>query len=222
LPSGCFSFVETHLKQPEGERYKLSIWLNAPTDSRVAQVQLVRFPNDVILDKEAGLGFYTADKRADGTFDLALSTAGGGLREPPAEGLYLLNFRLDDGSVTQGWFVLDNLTSNAMPVVAAPAVGAHLPPGPVSFRWEDFRSSSYDPCESRRLRINIGKNLPQYPYWEPTWKFSQQNPTATSVESDAVAPGDYWVTVAYDETRQFGDLTLTRNSRTGRPITVGD
>lgn len=229
LPAGVtnFKFKQMRKEQAEGIEYNHSLSLNAPTTEVIQNLRLVRFPDTVVLDRDANIGFWEVDQEDDGTWTATMSADE--RREPLADGLYLFTIVLKNGTRTDGWFPLANLVSSASPKVSSPAVGETIRSANPTIRFEDFRSPEYDPSERRDLGVSVGQLVGANYEWQERWSYYVTHPslmeTTVGRENDAdgvsaLEDGKYWLSLSFSEQRMFGELKLRRVSRTSRPFFV--
>ncbi len=230
-PPGVSNLKFAHVRKAkqDGVAYKANFAGHMDAADTLSQVQLVKFPNDVVLDRRAGVGEWeSAPEETGGGFYFGLDSED---REAPlADGLYIIRFVLASGLSSEGWFVMSDLTSSATPSVHAPAYGETVTSAQPTITWDDFRSPELSPDERRVMRVNVSRVTDVSPYWAPVWGLSSQGATQTSatvgLEPDADGPesslanGEYWLSVSFYEQRMFGDLKLRRASRTSRPFRV--
>ncbi len=225
-PLSALKFKHYRKELPDGTEYSYQFSVNGPEADSVASIKLVKFPGEVILDREAGVGEWSTDADDGGYY---FEMYGGDGREPLQDGLYLFTITQKDGTRTDGWFPLERMTSSASPTVNAPEVGQTFNQGNPELRWEDFRSPEYQASERRHLLLNVGRHDGTNGAWTGVWSHYESDPTRTSAvvgqlpDSEGVerlVDGKYWLSVSYNEQRMFGDLRLRRGSRTARPFYV--
>lgn len=219
-------FTQSLKQEPDGLVHKIKIRGDLAAVDTLKQVQVVRFPDLVVLDRQAGLGEYSTSPEAEGAFSFDLE------REMPAalqEDLYIVRFELKDGTQSEGWFIVDDLAASTTPNLISPAVGETFRHGHPEFVFEDFRSPEYKSYEIRRLNINAARLIPTDPGWDLSWGFYVRDPDLTRITVgphpdalgvDELEPGRYWVSVEFLEERRFGPMKLRRGAKTGRPIYI--
>jgi hypothetical protein len=212
---------------PDGVKFDFVFRGRMKEADSISQLQITAYPGLTILDKQNHIGQWKTHPE-EGKFDFELSDRTG-TREPLAEGLYLFTLELKDGARTEGWFVVNHLASSASPKLLYPAVGEAMTTHNPQIRWEDFRSPEYQPEERRNVYVYV--NPPDSDTEEFGWNFWEQHPSRTSIEVgktvggtgvSSLAKGPYWLTLGYCESSNFGDMRLSRCSRTGRPFSVVD
>lgn len=223
LPADVTKMVvnEIYSVRPDDDGYEMRVKGDLAKSGALTQLQLIRYPSEVILDKNAGVGRYTETINGQGkvTYELKRDRQ----RHELAEGLYLLNITTSDGKLTQGWFIMANLAATAAPRIQTPANGESFSTGSPTFKWDDFRSPQYQPSESRifYLWINDKNSTSDVDLCAA----DQDDPTITqlTVGKDAgegcmksLPPGDYYLGIIYGESRKFGDISLRRSARSVR------
>jgi hypothetical protein len=208
--------------EPDGISYKTKISGHLNDPEAIQQIVVKRYPDTVIADKQAGIGEWELDIDEKDPRDIYFEIA---IKDSVAlkPGLYMIDITTKDSVETNGWFIVSDQLSSASPVVHTPSVGQHFTTTTPEFRWSDFRSPEYKPCESRRLRIFVAK-IPS-DKWDLRWSFGKNDPMVTSAnvgtEGDGtLEPGKYWFTLYYKETRQFGEMELSRRSETNRQFYI--
>lgn len=212
----------------ERSDYKLKVHGNLKKLGVLKQLQVVQFPNTVVMDKAAGIGEYVEQKdEFDGTpyYDLGSE----GQKRPFETGLYLINIETASGEKVQGYFILtSDLNVAEAPYVKSPSEGQTFVNGTPTITWKDFHSSQYRPEEYRRLGISIVSVQPDG-QWNDKWLYWAKDP-APNVQSVTVGKdgkgvkelenGDYLVVVGFSERHRFGPLQIARDAITLRNIHV--
>jgi len=215
------------------DRVQYSIVVRASTHQPkiIKQFQIVRYPDQVLIDKEAGIGKWQENA------DARKSQYGFGIEsnlspEKIPTGLYLLNIELDDGNKTQGWFLVDDdMNATTSPVVRNPSANEVFHAGNPSFNWNNYISPQYKPYERRWLWSGVTTEEPLQFDSVEKWKLTQNYPTIEharlgvdgnfdSPNEHKLLPGNYFVTFNYKELRLFGDIELGRGSITGKYFKV--
>jgi hypothetical protein len=208
--------------EPDGLFYKTKISGHLNDPDAIQQIVVKRYPDNVIADKQAGIGEWELDidDKDPSNIYFEISTSDS---VPLRPGLYLVDISTKDNVRTEGWFIVSDQISSASPVVHSPAIGQHFNSTTPEFRWNDFRSPEYKTCESRRLRIFVAKIPAEN--WDLRWTLRKNDPAATSASvgvdgEGALEPGKYWFTLLYRESRQFGEMELSRRSETSRQFYI--
>lgn len=191
----------------------------------VQQIRIVRYPNEVIMDKNAGVGAFESDARNGGFYFNATSD----LKPTPfQDGLYLFDIATADGQNKQGWFILSDLAVNTAPKVLAPKPHDALSTQQPMVRWEEYRSERLKNYDIRSISASISSVLDNGD-WDDKWEFYTDDPSVTSSEVGvdplgsgvtSLEPGKYIVKVNYREKHQFGPLRVRRESLTVVPFSV--
>ena len=194
----------------------------------IRQFQISHYPDQVIIDKVAGIGEW--EEQDMGKFSYGIESH----RTPQKieAGLYTLNIELENGTKTQGWFLVeDDMNATTGPAVQSPSQGETFHTGNPTFNWSNYVSTQYKPYERRWFWSGVTRvEPPQYSGVEK-WKVYQENPTihqATpgidgnfdSAADHKLLPGNYEVTFNYKELRAFGDIEVGRASDTVRTFKV--
>jgi hypothetical protein len=189
--------------------------LNQP--GSIEQVQVIRYPNEVVLDRQAGIGDWT-----EGHLDTSEPIIQFGAESQPVgqkEGLYLLNVKARGKPMVNGWFVLSRTTASASVVVRSPSPGEVYRTGAPTFRWSDFKSPEFKPFNQRKRMLGI--------HWrgagihEGLWHTSEVYPNSS--ESDRVnglENGSYAFKAQFEERWFFGSLLIGRGATTEIPFSV--
>jgi hypothetical protein len=226
LPAGYvdLEYRATHGTTQHGARDRIMMRGRARDASHLKGLTLRRLPDQtILLDKQSGKGKFDLRDDEPGFKDFVLE-----LEKVPAlpeDGVFTVRMELDDGSVTEGWFIGRALTSSATPEVKSPSPSASLSdPNPI-VSWTPFRSPQYAPYERRTLNIWIGLENDDGMSWnlwtgEPGELSSAKVGAHPGTPSTKLVPGEYWLSVAAGENRKFGPVRLQRESQTVMPIHI--
>jgi hypothetical protein len=205
--------------------WKMRIQGDLAAPGSVSQIQMIRYPNEVVLDKHTSVGEWIEDKwQAQDYFSFTTKSQ----REAFADGLYLLNITMTNGAGVQGWFILSNLRATTAPEVLTPRGGDIVRTGTPTLSWENWYSTQYRSSDIRGAFVSV-KSVSESGEWTDQWQrsFSSRDsiPTSSIVghEGDGVPslnPGPYIVVLNYHESRPFGDLRLRREGSRVVPFTV--
>jgi len=191
--------------------------------ARVTGFTVRRLPDEIVLDKATGRGKLETIKHDDpgyGYEDFKIELL---VDELPADGVFTVRIELDDGAVSDGWFIVHGLAASATPELHSPVASQSFSePNPV-MRWVPFRSPEYRGFERRTLSIwttNERVRSFQWGFWtNQPGELGQlelggadrgQLPGGSSA---SLAPDDYWVMLGYSEERSFGPVRLHRWAR---------
>lgn len=204
-----------------GPFYEIFVRGRARDASHLKGVTLKRLPDEVLLDKRSGKGKFDLRDDEPGYKDFVLEVKE--VPALPADGVFTIRLELDDGTVSESWFIAHGLASSASPEVKSPAPSAALSdPNPV-VSWVPFRSPEYVPFEERILNIWAGRDGDEANAWNfwtadpgdlATLKLGN-HPGTPSVK---LPTGDYWLSVGVFERRAFGPIHLNRASTTALPF----
>lgn len=207
-------------------KYEMNLKGESTQADYIDQLQVIKFPNKVLIDKKNEIYREWEEEIWDGTPEFKGSSA----RQPEkfVQGLYLINIDTVDGKEIRGWFVLTDENSTDTPEVYRPNFDETLEgPNPV-VSFEDFKSPEYGGFEYRGLWVGVTRLYDDS--WVYLWGHYEGNPKRTSVKLGAVSenslekvsllPGRYWLTVKYTEMKKFGDLKIGRASREAKEFKV--
>lgn len=177
---------------------------------------------DVLSDlRLGGEGF--ALSRATGTWFAQqegdrwyVELEGPDLGTPMAAGLYDLSLETQGGT-TDGWVVLADHVADGAPTLTTPWPGAVVHGAP-TFRWDEFLSSAW--LEGERRGVGVWVARIDGGAWTEAWSWWSDDPSATEVTGGALAPGTYWASLSYRESRTLGPVRVSRVARTGRRFHV--
>ena len=226
VPVGMSGVKITQIRRerPSGSvSYKFRVSGNLTVPSSVSQIQVIRYPNEVVLDKQGAVGEWEeASYHAERYFNLVTKNRD----ETFPEGLYLINIAMAGGESVQGWFILSDTVASRSPTVTQPLAGEVLTTATPTFKWEDFRSPEYKPYESRNATLVV-RAVNQAGEWDERWEtdFSTTIPTEATVGVGgqgvhALENGPFVMVISFREGRRFGDLRLRRDGSRIVPFTV--
>ena len=195
----------------------------------IAELQVVQYPDRVVLDKNAKIGSWGTHTGID-TMRLSFELQSDPSRQGVSSGLYLLNLTLTDGTRTQGWFILDDdVNSTAAPALEVPAANQVFATGNPVLSWPDFVSPERKSFDRRTTWVGISTNEPPgygwneiFGYYDPASQARQLTvgPGGSPGSVAALPPGSYKMGLDFHERRGFGDLDITRDSVTFRSFQV--
>lgn len=215
--------------QKSEARYLLAIQGDVVKPGLFKQLKLTRFPDQVVLDKQAGIGRWEEQTYADRKPEYGFYSEKS--REPVPGGLYILRVELQNGKSVDGWFLIDDgRNSTAAARIAVPSDGETFRTGNPTFHWADFHSPQYQPYERRGLWMAVSRSEPPKYEWDMVWDLWNGSPNISEVtigkedEANGVSklePGHYIFVLKYSERTRFGDVNISRDSITQRPFMVG-
>jgi hypothetical protein len=221
--------VQRRLKQPQGNiGYVMAVFTGVKDSATLEQLQVIRYPNTVIFDRAAKIGYWwEGHSAADNANEFWAGSPA--QTKPVEEGLYLLNIKLKDQPLLQGWFILSNKNASTSPVVLAPQVNQVYNNGLPQFSWSPFQSPEFLPSERSRVHLKVTKaNSEEDDVAEAslsdrkatTYKFGDKSVT-DEFEGPAELPsGHYYFRLLYRETEEFGPMLIRRTSVTKVPFSV--
>jgi hypothetical protein len=175
-------------------------------------VRIERYPNELVMDKQSGLGEWEVTAGEDGNDELWAAGQCG--PTPPPEGLYLITMKTKGQAEVKGWFALNHHGSTGSPYFLAPGLGTTTGATP-TFRWDDFHSPQCKKWETRAVNLLIFD-----PSWNVTWSQWFETAGATEATSAALKPGAYEAVLKFQERRRFGELIVGRDSAIALPFKV--
>lgn len=191
--------------------------------SRVTGFTVKRLPDEIVFDKKTSKGRLQIKHDTKGYEDFNIDS--GWMDTLPADGVFTTRIELDDGTVTEGWFIARALAPTTSPEMQAPSASeSYSDPNPL-IRWVPYRSPQYAAFERRTLSVYVsrdGNDAPAWDYW--IWDPGDlgevrigKHPGASKAN---LAPGDYWLMLGCGEERRFGPVRLVRAGRTDAPFHV--
>lgn len=231
LPTEVRKLKFTQRRATHGDHsdYALKIAGNTAERNVIKQIQVVKYPNKVVLDKQAQLGEWEETLEENPQEGIYFELDGPSLEVPAAEGLYLVHLETNNGSKVDGWFILSDLASSKSPAVQVPAPNEIFTTGNPTFRYEDFVSPEYKETEWRSGWFAVIKMEAPHYNWTPVWTVFTMDLPRTHLtigkEEDAVGvsslvSGNYRFYAAYKEQRKFGPMQLGRQSVSSVPFKV--
>jgi hypothetical protein len=216
-----------YFRKPHEENYGFKVAGTAVALGTVKQLKVTRYPDQVVLDKQAKVGEWEEEVDPDDGPSFELD--GPHSVKPVEEGLYLVHMELANGNNFDAWFILSNMASTDTPVVRTPCVGETFTTRNPTFKWEDFKSPEYQGHESRSIWMTAVKAEPPGFDWIQAWTMYEGDPIRTQatigLEKDGVGVkqlenGRYNFYLGYKEQRRFGELRLGRQSFTVTPFHI--
>lgn len=219
--------IGVRFRHEERSNYALSVGGNTKQAKSIKQLQIIRYPDRVIIDKQAGIGEWedTIDLEGNPDFFVKSETS----RKPIIAGLYLLKLETRSGEKVDGWFLVDeHLNSTEVPVIHSPSNQEVLSSTP-NFRWENFKSPQYQSNEKRSFWAGVGRIKASKYEWDEKWYLWQSPPTTEeatigitpeSVGVDKLESGTYVFVLKFSERTKFGDITISRDSVNQRTFVV--
>ena len=191
--------------------------------SRITNITVRRLPDEVILDKKTGKGRFQIKHDTPNFEDFNMDT--GRIDALPADGVFTTRIELDDGTISEGWFIAHNLSASSTPDVRSPAPSESFSdPNPL-LRWTPYRSAQYLPFERRILSVYVSHEGDDAVAWD-LWMYDPDELGQLRIgnhrgaDKATLAPGDYWIALSAGEERVFGPIRLVRSARSGGPFHV--
>jgi len=197
------------------------------TEKVVEQMQVIRYPNEVIFDRQAGIGTVSdglIGKQKVPTFRIGSEEGA----SAPKEGLYLLNIKVKGKPMVNGWFVLNRTTATTNVVVRSPSPHEVMRTGNPTFQWDRYESPEFKPFnQTKRIlnvyslngghRGNIWWSSAVYPGLGDSVNLTNA-PNETGVSD--LKNGNYTFRVNFEERWFFGGLLIGRHAVTEVPFSV--
>lgn len=209
--------------------YTLQISANTASKGTVKNLQLIKYPDQVVLDKEAKIGEYEESVESEPSEGIYVGLHGEKQEVPFEEGLYLLNITLSNGNRTQGWVILNDLTSSRAPEVHSPKMNEVVTTQQPTFQYEDFTSPEHKGNEKRSIWMAVVEMVPPTYSWNEKWSLYAGHLPRTQVtvgkEKDGygvteLKDGQYHFYLSYREERKFGDIRIGRQSVRQVPFSI--
>jgi len=184
-------------------------------------VQLIRYPNEVMIDKEKSIGSCgegVMDGETNKTFNCDTEIA----NTPAKEGLYLINIRMpNQKEVIKGWAIVSRMAATDAPLVQSPEPGQVLKTATPTLRWTNYESSKLRSFESRKRLLSIGLIQDQ---WNKVWAKSEVMPgndsSITLGKENSLIDGQYSFIHSVQERWFLGDILMQRQSATSVRFSV--
>ncbi len=216
------------LKAENGEiQYRMTAWFEMALGTSIEQLRIVRYPNTVVLDRQAGVGDFTETVEAGKP---ALNTYSEYTNTPNAEGLYLLELTMKGAAPIQGWFILANNNAPDSPEVLVPVLHQEFTTSTPTFQWQDFVSSLYRGFEKRKTVVAATPAKAPVPgAKDDGWSMNRKSGFTQARVGDVgegisgvgqLKSGEYTFQLTYRERLHFGDLVIGRETATHVPFSV--
>jgi hypothetical protein len=199
--------------------HSIKVYGEVKPNFKLEQVRLVRYPNEVIVDRKAGIGNWMeapARGKRDPEFGLEVSRG----QNPAAAGLYLLDAILDNGTKFDAWFFISkDMNYSKAPKLKMPKAGEVLSTVNPVLEWSDPISREPRPYENRAIWIGVFLIEPPSPLLK--WELGKRSPTLTTAQVgktehgqgvSELTNGKHTLSITYNEERTFGGIFLRRES----------
>lgn len=220
---GSFQYGHVRGSSPQGPHYRAFFRGPIRDAKRITNITVRRLPDEIVFDKKSGKGTFKIKHDTPGFEDFSMDT--GEVDSLPADGVFTTRIELDDGTVSEGWFIAHDLTPSSSPEVSAPAHAESVSgPNPV-VRWSPYRSPQYAPFESRILSIYVANTSDDSTAWD-LWTYDPGDLAEVAIgnhpgtDAKKLAAGDYWFMLSAGEERVFGPVRLVRSGRAARHFHV--
>jgi hypothetical protein len=211
-------------------RFFMSVGANLTEPDILEQLQVIRYPDEVILDKLGHVGEWKNQTWAgQPTFWISENWH----NQPVKEGLYLINIKVKNQSMVQGWFIITDENSSASPVIKTPELNQVFNSDQPNFIWKAFHSPEFKAEEKTKVTFKIireesnlyeeivNADLTPSPDSKELQFQVGDRASAKSYEGiNNLIPGIYQFVLGYREQHHFGDLLVTRVSTTKVPFSV--
>lgn len=205
-------------------QFGISLYGVLRDDISIDQIQLIQYPNKVILDKQAGIGNWNYNQRSQSrpaTFSLGIDNLG----ESAKPGLYLMNIKIQNQPMVKGWLIMSRVQAASTPQVKSPQINEIYHTNQPTIRWKNFESDDLKPMEQRKRKIHIHDAASD----EGRWFFSEiyadrseeikiGSPRAQGVTE--LRNGNYRFEISFEERRFFGGFLIGREAATQIPFSV--
>lgn len=204
----------------------LAVSMGVAPDQELEQLQVIRFPDQVILDKAANIGNWNITTNSRETNFWAGTDQKVTQNE---EGLYLINLKIKGQPMVQAWLILADKNSSSSPVVTEPALKQIFTTNQPVFKWRKFVSPEFKQNEASRISIRVTKTdseeteVSQVRLKDSkatSLKFGDSNAVVEVNGPDQLSTGDYYFNIAYREVENFGGFQIRRTSSTKVPFSV--
>jgi hypothetical protein len=201
---------------PDSIDYAFRIFGKSSTSHEaIQQLQIVNFSDQVVLDKNAGVGDWWVSPKPSEQDEFELATYDMAL--PQEAGLYFMNATFSNGKNWSAWFILSGVLASDTPNLIHPEVGDTLTTSMPTFNWDDFHSPEYQQGEVRSLWLGVSTLEP----YKNVFSIWRGNPSITEISpSSELEDGKYRINLSYKEERKFGGIWLGRGTSTIRPFFI--
>lgn len=205
--------------------YRMSIYADLKAGAEAEQVQIIKYPGEVIVDKQGGIGSFEAGvEEGHPNFWFGQNYQHS---MPHTDGLYLITLKMKGQDAVQGWFVVSKLTASKSPAVATPVVNQSFGTGTPTFQWTDFVSPEHRSFENRKVFVSVSEH--RVDAKDNSWTLNVPAPITTATVgaglagetgAKSLAKGDYIYQLNYRERLHFGDISLSRECATAVPFSI--
>ena len=221
----AITFRRIELGSGLGTEFRLRVSGTFDQKYNLDQVQLVRFPEQVILDRKKKIGFWNTNptQQSETHFNLERRD----VSKPPESGLYLLRLKAKNEPVREGWVILDRMDAKKTPVIMQPTNGSTVDQPQPTFRWSPFVSDHYLGVERLAMHLGVYRINSETGSWgQPIWAFTSmtrnptqvkvgtvfQNPQASASGVEFLEEGPHAAVLSFVESFQFGPVHISREA----------
>jgi hypothetical protein len=218
-------FVRRRLN--EDTRFRLGIRGATKEKGTVTQIQVIRYPDKVVLDKNGGVGEWNENYDAEDK-SYYISLTGAKEQNPIPSGLYFIHMKLSNGKTIDGYVILSNLNASTSPEIVSPYNGETVTTSQPTLKWKNYLSPQHQGSEKRYVSVDVYENSEVNDY-KDVWNFWEEDPhseqaTVGQKEGGAgdklLADGPFSISLNFQERRKFGDIYVSRESQANRNFYV--
>lgn len=201
--------------------FDLQVNVDMKTKAAIENLQVVKFPDHIVLDPKAGVG--RAEEEYDSEYDDYQNRFNTSRYPAPLEtGLYFLTISLKSGTVVKGWFLTTESSFASTHInLKTPAVGETVEGSNIQLEFDDYKSPEYKPFEKRSFYTEIGRI--EGSGYKRVWDKWIGHPNLERVVvNKELTPGNYNLWLSYKEKHRLGDLHLQRQIFVSRPFKVSE
>jgi hypothetical protein len=193
------------------------------------QVQLVRYPGTILIDKRKHLGRGTEFPPGRQEVEYQFHYHSEEIERPVDDGLFWLKFQFGGGQQWEGWFILSHLWPSASPRILVPH-GQIVDTGRPTVLWADYVSDGYRPFEQRAV---LGRLTPRSNQLTGWWfrrglpSRASSAPLQATVGIDGrllgakeLDGGEYWLSIGHEEIKHLGPVVIVRQAMSVLPVVI--
>lgn len=200
-------------------RYNFAVGAHLTVPQAVQSIQLVRYPSEVVIDTEAGIGdFENEDVDAYAWSEQQSSE--------PKLGLYTLTIKYKDQPTLNGWFILTHRNQgDRTPQIDAPSLKQTFNTATPTFKWQKFTSGHYLLTENQKVKFTVrainevdGKPTEkkvmdvEVPFGTKEFVVGDHSNVVSYEGLDSLSQGLYAFRLEARERSRFGPLYMVRSS----------
>jgi len=222
--------VEYIATDDSNKNYNLVVTGNLKAGSHIKSFIIKKYPDLVIVDKEKNIGVFKSESKANNTEDFR-GRPRNGQALPVPSGAYLIDFSLDSGEKTSGWFyIAEDMNSPANPEFVGLTNGQVITTGTPSFSWKMFQSPNRKADEEYQVIFAVNPLKDDGNWGAANFVFYQNNSKVTSMNLATDTPsepaqvpladGNYVASIAYNDYKMISPVWMLRSSKIYKKITV--